>query len=38
LNETLGKHREAAYCRPWNLALFVTDYAMQLGPKIKNMR
>jgi hypothetical protein len=38
LNVKLGKHYEAAYWRQWNLALFETDYAMLLGPKIKNMR
>jgi hypothetical protein len=38
LNEKLGKHHEAAYWHPWNLAWFETDCAMLLGPEIKNMR
>jgi hypothetical protein len=38
LNEKLGKHHEAAYWHPWNLAWFETDYAILLGPELKNMR
>jgi hypothetical protein len=38
LNLKLGKHLEAAYWHPWNLALLETNYAMLLGPKIESMR
>jgi hypothetical protein len=38
LNLKQGKHLEAAYWHPWNLALLETDYAMLLGPKIESMR
>jgi hypothetical protein len=34
--QTLSKF-ECEAGHPWNLALFETDYAMLLGPKIKNM-
>jgi hypothetical protein len=38
LNEKLGKHHDAAYWHPRNLAWFETDCAMLLDPEIKNMR
>jgi hypothetical protein len=38
LNEKLGKHHEAAYWHPWDLAWLETDLAILLGPEIKNMR
>jgi hypothetical protein len=39
LNELkLGKHHEADYWHPWNLAWFEIDCAMLLDPEIKNMR
>jgi hypothetical protein len=34
--QTLSKF-ECEAGHPWNLALFETDYAMLLGPKIKNI-
>jgi hypothetical protein len=38
LNEKLGMHHEVDYWHLWNLAWFETDYAMLLGPEIKNTR
>jgi hypothetical protein len=38
LNEKLGKHLEAAYWHPWNLAWFKTESAILLDPEIKKMR